>query len=73
LSLCNLIAAASRLDFKKRCYICHCSGDAIGRQRIEERLAVAFLPDSGVEQDQDAAVFEGADEAAEALFERDDR
>jgi hypothetical protein len=32
-------------------------------------LAVAFLGDPGVEEDEDAAIFKGADEAAEALLE----
>ena len=39
---------------------------------MEEGLAVSLSPDAGVEQDQDAAVGERADEPAEALLEGED-
>jgi len=42
-------------------------------QRVEEDASVALALDAGVEQHEHAAVLERADEAAEALFQRDDR
>ena len=45
---------------------------AIGREAVEEGGAVAGGADAGVEEHKDAAVGEGADEAAEALLEGDD-
>ncbi len=45
---------------------------AVGRQRVEEDAAVALALDAGVEQHEHAAIVEGADEAAEALLQRDD-
>jgi hypothetical protein len=47
-------------------------GDAVGREGLEEDLAVALAGDTGVEEDQNAAVFKGADEATEALLESED-
>ena len=47
-------------------------GDAVGGQGVEEDAAVALALDTGVEEHEDAAVIERADEAAEALFESDD-
>ena len=48
-------------------------GEAVGWERIEEDLAVALALDARVEQDQQPAVGERANETAEALFEGDDR
>ena len=39
---------------------------------IEEDAAVLFFQDAVVEQDEEAAVVEGANEASKALFEGDD-
>ena len=44
-------------------------GDAVGRQGLKEDLAVALASNAGIEEDEDAAVFKRADEAAEALLE----
>src|SRR6478752_3898385 len=44
-------------------------GHAIRRQTLQERLAVALLCNPRVEEDQDSAVFEGADQAAETLLQ----
>jgi len=35
-------------------------GDAVGRKRLEEYLAVALAGDAGIEEDENAAVFERA-------------
>jgi hypothetical protein len=59
-------------SLKKFLDIRNCLRHAVGRQAGEEGLAVAFLGDSIVEQDQDAAIFERADEAAEALLQGQD-
>ena len=48
-------------------------GDAVGREGLEEYLAVALGGDAWIEEDEDAAVLERADEAAEALLESEDR
>jgi len=47
-------------------------GDAVGREGLEEDLAVALAGDAGIEEDEGATVFKGADEAAEALLESED-
>ena len=47
-------------------------GDAVGREGLKEDLAVALGGDAGIEEDEDAAVFERANEAAEALLECED-
>ena len=47
-------------------------GDAVGREGLEEDLAVALASDARIEEDEDAAVFEGTYEAAEALLESED-
>src|ERR1700761_8002218 len=47
-------------------------GAAIGWERVEESGAVARGADARVEQHENAAVGEGADEAAETLLECDD-
>ena len=57
------------LLLKKGFYIGDGLGHAVGWQALQEGLAVSLSPDSGVEEDQDTAVFQRADEAAEALFE----
>jgi hypothetical protein len=44
---------------------------AIGREAGEKGLAVSLPGDAGIEEDEDAAVFERANEAAEALLERE--
>ena len=46
--------------------------EAIGGETFEEDAAVALALDAGVEEHEDAAIGEGADEAAEALLEGDD-
>src|SRR6185437_3701115 len=48
-------------------------GAAVGWEGVEEGGAVARGADARVEQHEDAAVCERADEAAEALLECDDR
>ena len=58
---------------REECFdVCDGVGDAVGREGLEEDLAVALAGDAGVEEDEDAAVFKGADETAEALLERED-
>src|ERR1700722_5416678 len=47
-------------------------GEAVGGQGFEEDAAVALALDAGVEEHEDTAVGERADETAEALLERDD-
>ncbi len=47
-------------------------GAGVGWEAVEEGGAVAGGTDAGVEEHEDAAVGEGADEAAEALLEGDD-
>src|SRR5580700_3137554 len=47
-------------------------GAAVGWERVEKDGAVARGADARVEEHEDAAVSEGADEATEALLERDD-
>ena len=47
-------------------------GEAVGWEGVEEDAAVALALDAGVEEHEDAAVVEAADEAAEALLEGDD-
>ena len=47
-------------------------GEAVGWEGFEEDAAVALALDARVEEHEDAAVGEGADEAAKALFEGDD-
>ena len=44
-------------------------GDAVGREGLKKDLAVALAGDAGIEEDEDAAIFKGADKAAEALLE----
>ena len=59
--------------FSKNCSTSVMSlGEAVGREGFEEDAAVALALDAGVEQHEDAAVVERADEAAEALLEGDD-
>ena len=43
-------------------------GDAIGREGLQEDLAVALASDARIEEDEDAAIFKRANEAAEALL-----
>ena len=38
---------------------------------MEKDLTVALARDAGIEEDEDAAVFEGADQAAKTLLERE--
>jgi hypothetical protein len=47
-------------------------GDAVGRKGLEEDLAVALAGDAWIEEDENAAVLERANEAAEALLESED-
>ncbi len=47
-------------------------GEAVGWEGFEKDAAVALALDAWVEEHQDAAVVEAADEAAEALLEGDD-
>ena len=44
-------------------------GCAVGREAGQEGLAVSLSPDARVEEDEDAAVFKRADEAAESLLQ----
>ena len=44
-------------------------GHAVGRERLQEDLAVALARDAGIKEYQDSAIFKRADEAAEALLE----
>jgi hypothetical protein len=46
--------------------------DAVGWEGVEEDAAVALALDARVEEHEDAAIVQRADEAAEALFEGDD-
>src|SRR5450755_1780936 len=48
-------------------------GYAVIRQRFQENFTIGHALDAGVEQREDAAVGLGADEAAEALFQRQNR
>src|SRR5690348_1755680 len=43
----------------------------IWRQALEERLPVPLFPDPRIEQHQHAAIFQRADQPAEALFQRE--
>src|ERR1700727_817292 len=47
-------------------------GEAVGWKGFEEDAAVALALDAGIEEHEDAALVQPADEAAEALLERDD-
>lgn len=53
--------------------LAHIIGDPHSREALEEVAAVAFGFDAGVEDSDDAAVGAAADQAADALFKRDDR
>jgi hypothetical protein len=46
-------------------------GEAVRRERFEEDAAVALSLDARVEEHEDAAVVQAADEATESLLERD--
>ncbi len=47
-------------------------GAGVGGEALDEDFAVLFFEDAIVEQDEQATVVEGADEASEALLEGDD-
>ncbi len=53
--------------------LAHIIGDPHPWKALEEVASVAFGFDAGVEDSDDAAVGAAADEAADALFKRDDR
>lgn len=65
-------AGSSGLGRKEGFDVGDCLGDAVWREGLEEYLAVALASDAGIEEDEDAAVFERANEAAEALLESED-
>ncbi len=67
------LMADSSLDVEEAFHFGDVVGAAVGGEGFEEGLAVAGGADAGVEEHEDAAVGEGADEAAEALLEGDDR
>ena len=65
---CAAAANSSRLGCEKCFHVGNCVGDAIGREGLEEDLAVALARDARVEEDEDAAIFKGADKPAETLL-----
>ncbi len=67
--LCRGPAQLRRIRRKERFDVRDGVGDAVGRQGLKEDLAVALASDAWIEEDEDASIFKGADEAAETLLE----